>query len=143
MKKIIRKVFLLAIVGISLILVVSPNAYAFTKQISYTPIDNTKNLEVKDLSFSNITFKDYSSTSTKAFGLTGTINNHSIDTINYDLTVYYYDINYNLVAQESVSKTAISGTSDFSQMSNLNILSQHNVNEIYYYSLSIYIDETK
>lgn len=142
MKKIIRKVFLLAIVGISLILVVSPNAYAFTKQISYTPIDNTKNLEVKDLSFSDITFKDYSSTSTKAFGLTGTINNHSSDTINYDLTVYYYDINYKLVAQESVSKTAISGISDFNQMSNLNSLSQHSVNEIYYYSLSIYIDDT-
>ena len=49
MKRIIKKVFLLAIVGISLILVTSTNAYAFTKQISYTPIDNTKSLEVKDL----------------------------------------------------------------------------------------------
>ena len=56
--------------------------------------------------------------------------------------VDYYDSNYNLIAQGYNSGTAISGTSNFNQMSNLSILGEHSINEIYYYRLSINISGT-
>ncbi|MDD6224344.1 MAG: DUF2207 domain-containing protein, partial [bacterium] len=69
---------------------------------------------------------------------TGVVANSSSDTIHYTSTIYYYDSNYNLVAQGYNSGTAISGTSNFDQISNLSILGGHSISEIYYYRLSIH-----
>ena len=88
MKKNIKNIFLLLIVTISLIFYPS-NTYAVNEKISYININNIKNLEVGSLAFSNISFRDYSSTSTKAFGLTGTVTNNSNHAISYTTTVYY------------------------------------------------------
>lgn len=142
MKKNINKLSLFIVIVLSLIFAYSSNAYALTKETSYVNINNTQNLEVGDLSFSNILFKDYSSTSTKAFGLTGNIFNSFNDTISYTSTVYYYDSNYNLLAQSYNLETATEENSDFNQMSNLSILGSHNINEITYYRLSIEISDT-
>jgi uncharacterized membrane protein YgcG len=137
MKRIVKGISLLAVIVLSLVFAYPSNTYALTEQTSYVSINNTQSLEVGSLSFSNISFKDYSSTSTQAFGLTGIVANSSSNTISYTSTAYYYDSNYNLVAQGYNSGTAISGTSNFNQMSNLNILSGHSIDEIYYYRLSI------
>ena len=137
MKRIIKGISLFAVIVLSLVFSYPSNTYALTDQTYYVNINNTESLEVGSLSFSNIMFKDYSSTSTQAFGLTGIVTNSSSNTISYTSTTYYYDSNYNLVAQESNSGTSISGTSDFNQMSNLSILGGHSVDEIYYYRLSI------
>ena len=142
MKKIIKGISLFVVIALSLVFAYPLNTYALTEQTSYVSIDNTQNLEVGSLSFSSISFRDYSSTSTQAFGLTGVVANSSSDTISYTSTAYYYDSNYNLIAQGYNSGTAISGTSNFNQMSNLSILGEHSINEIYYYRLSINISGT-
>lgn len=139
MKRIIKKVSFLIIIALSLVIAYPSNTYALTSQTTYTRINNTQSLEVENLSFSDISFRDYSSTSTQAFGLTGIVVNSSNNTINYSSTAYYYDSNYNLIAQGYNLGTAISGTNDFNQMSNLSILGEHSINEIYYYRLSIEI----
>ena len=142
MKRIIKGISLFVVIALSLVFVYPLNTYALTEQTSYVSIDNTQNLEVGSLSFSSISFRDYSSTSTQAFGLTGVIANSSSDTISYTSTAYYYDLNYNLIAKGYNSGIAISGTSNFNQMSNLSILGEHSINEIYYYRLSINISDT-
>ncbi|MDO4962736.1 MAG: DUF2207 domain-containing protein [bacterium] len=142
MKKNIKKLSLFIVIVLSLIFAYSSNAYALTKETSYVNINDTQNLEVGDLAFSNILFKDYSSTSTKAFGLTGDIFNSFNDTISYTSTVYYYDSNYNLITQSSNLETVMEENSYFNQMSNLSILGSHNINEITYYRLSIEISDT-
>lgn len=142
MKRIIKGFTLFVVISLSLVFDYPSNIYALTKQTSYVSIYNTQNLEVESLTFSNITFRDYSSTSTQAFGLTGLVANNSNNNINYISTVYYYDSNYNLIAEGDNSGTAIPGTSNFNQMSNLSILEEHSINEIYYYRLSINTTDT-
>ncbi len=137
MKRIIKGISLFAVIVLSLVFAYPSNTYALTEQTSFVNINNTQSLEVGSLSFTNISFKDFSSISTKAFGLAGIVRNSSNNEINYTSTAYYYDSNYNLIAQGYNSATAISGSNSFSQMSNLSILNGHSVNEIYYYRLSI------
>ena len=137
MKRIIKGIPLFAVIVISLVFAYPLNTYALTEQTSYVNINNTQSLEIGNLSFSNISFKDFSSTSTQAFGLSGIVRNSSNNEINYTSTAYYYDSNYNLIAQGYNLATAKSGSNSFSQMSNLIILNGHSVNEIYYYRLSI------
>ena len=139
MKKIIRGIFLFVLV---LVFVLPLNINALTKQTLDVSIKNTQNLEIGDLTFTNISFKDYSSTSTKAFGLTGIVSNSSSNTISYTSTVYYYDLNHNLIAKGYNSNMAISGNNNFNLMSNLNILKDYSVNDIYYYSLVIEINDS-
>ena len=139
MKKIIRGIFLFVLV---LVFVLPLNINALTKQTLDVSIKNTQNLEIGNLTFTNISFKDYSSTSTKAFGLTGIVSNSSSNTISYTSTVYYYDLNHNLIAKGYNSNMAISGNNNFNLMSNLNILKDYSVNDIYYYSLLIEINDS-
>lgn len=137
MKRIIKGISLFAVIVLSLVFACPSNTYALTEQTSFVNINNTESLEVGSLTLTNISFKDYSSTSTQAFGLAGVVANSSNNTISYTSIAYYYDSNYNLIAQGSNSGIAISGTSNFNQMSNLSILNGHSVNEIYYYRLSV------
>ena len=137
MKRIIKGISLFAVIVLSLVFAYPSNTYALTEQTSFVNINNTQSLEVGSLFFTNISFKDFSSISTQAFGLAGIVRNSSNNEINYTSTAYYYDSSYNLIAQGYNSATAISGSNSFSQMSNLSILNGHSVNEIYYYRLSI------
>ena len=139
MKKIIKGIFWFVLV---LAFSFSLNTYALTKQTLDVSIKNTQNLEIGELTFTNISFKDYSSTSTKAFGLTGIVSNSSSDTISYTSTVYYYDLNHNLIAKGYNSNIAISGNNNFNLMSSLNILKEYSINDIYYYSLVIEINDS-
>ncbi len=141
MKRIVKNVSLFVIVVLSLLFACTLNTYALSQETSYVNINNTQNLKIGNLSLTNISFKDYSSTSTKAFGLTGLVKNNSNNEVNYTSTINYYDSNYNLIARCRNSGTMISGTSDFNQMSNLNILGSHDIKEIYYYSLSISVSD--
>lgn len=139
MKKIINGIFLFAVIVLSLLFFYPSNTYALTEQTSFVNVNNTQSLEVGSLSFSNISFKDFSSTSTRAFGLAGVLANSSNSTISYISIAYYYDSNYNLIAQGSNLGNAISGTSNFNQISNLSVLDGHSVDDIYYYQLLIKI----
>ena len=143
MKRIIKGVFLFILFVFSLTFGYLSNTYALTNQTSNISINDSANLEVGNLYFNNITFKDYSLDSTQAFGLTGIVKNSSDNTISYTVNIYYYDINYNLVAQGYSVTSALPGSSSFNQMSNLSILNGHSVKEIYYYRLLIGSEDSK
>ena len=132
--------FLSIILFILLITIFPINTNALSKQTSYININNSGFLEIDDLNIYDITFKDYSTTSTKAFGLTGIIKNNSNSNINYSTTVYYYDKNYNLIAKSNNQSIAPVANSSFNLMSNLSILNGHSVNEIAYYQLEVNTD---
>ena len=132
--------FLSIILFILLITIFPINTNALSKQTSYININNSGFLEIDDLNIYDITFKDYSTTSTKAFGLTGIIKNNSNSNINYSTTVYYYDKNYNLIAKSDNQSIAPVANSSFNLMSNLSIISGHSVSEIVYYQLEVNTD---
>ena len=113
MKRIIKGISLFAVIVLSLVFAYPSNTYALTEQTSYVNINNTQSLEIGSLSFTNISFKDFSSTSTLSFGLAGIVRNSSNNEINYTSTAYYYDSNYNLIAQGYNSATAVSGSNSF------------------------------
>ena len=132
--------FLSIILFILLITIFPINTNALSKQTSYVNVNNEEYLEIDDLNIYDITFKDYSATSTKAFGLTGLIENNSDNNINYSATVYYYDKNYNLIAKSNNQSIAPIADSSFNLMSNLSILNGHSVSEIAYYQLEVNTD---
>ncbi len=132
--------FLSIILFLLLITIFPTNTNALSKQTSYININNTGYLEIDDLNIYDITFKDYSTTSTKAFGLTGIIKNNSNSNIDYSTTVYYYDKNYNLIAKSNKQSIVPIANSSFNLMSNLSILNGHSVSEIVYYQLEVNTD---
>lgn len=136
-----KKLRFLSIILFLLLITIFPiNTNALSKQTSYININNTEYLEVDDLNIYDITFKDYSTTSTKAFGLTGLIKNNSDNNINYSATVYYYDKNYNLITKSNNQSIVPVANSSFNLMSNLSILNGHSVSEIAYYQLEVNTD---
>ncbi len=98
MKRTIKEIFLFILVVLFLTVMNPTNANALSEQTSYMKINDITSLTIGDLSFSNITFKDYSSTSTLSFGITGILTNRSSKTLDYTSTIYYYDSHYNLIA---------------------------------------------
>ena len=136
MRRIIKNL-LFVVVVISLTFIYPLKTHAIVKQTPVTNINDNQNLEVGSLSFTYISFKDLSATSTQAFGLTGTVKNNSDNEINYDSSVSYYNSKANLIAVGKFSATAQPGNSYFNNMSNLTVLNGHTINEIKYYSLSI------
>ena len=141
MKRTIKGISLFVIFVFSLVFSHPLNTYALMEQTSYININSTQGLEVGSLSFSDISFKDFSSTSTQAFGLAGIVRNSSNNEIKYSSTVYYYDYNYNLIYQESNSTSARSGTNSFNHMSNLSALDGYSVKDICYYRLLIEVND--
>ena len=132
--------FLSIIIFILLINFLPMDTYALSKKTSYVNVNNKEYLEVDNLSVSNITFNDYSTTSTKAFGINGIIKNNSNSNINYSTTVYYYDKNYNLIAKSNNQSIAPVANGSFNLMSNLSILNGYKVSEIAYYQLEVNTD---
>ena len=137
MKRRFKKILLFAIVILSIVCIYPIEANAISGEISYTDISNIKNLDVRDLSFSNIRFEDYSNTSTMAFGLTGEVVNNSNSSITYSANVYFYDKDYNLIAEANSSNIAMAGSNDFNLMFNLDILGEYSTDDIKYYRLIV------
>ena len=136
-----KTIFLSFIIFILLIIILPIDAYALSKQTSYVSVNNKEYLEVDNLDISDIVFNDYSTTSTKAFGLTGLIKNSSNSNVNYSAIVYYYDKNYSLIAKSNNQSIAPTVNSSFNLMSNLSILNGHSVGEIAYYRLEVNTDD--
>lgn len=137
MKGRFKKIFLFAIVILSIVCIYPIGVNAISGEISYTDVSDIKNLDVSDLSFSNIRFEDYSNTSTMAFGLSGVVFNNSDDSITYSANVYFYDEDYNLITEEARSKMALTGSNEFDLMFNLDILGEYSTDDIKYYRLII------
>ena len=130
MKKVIKGIFLLIII----VATVTFNCLKVSAA-EYYAIDETGKLDADDISLSTVLFKDYSQLSTRAFGVIGFATNNSKENLEYKLIINYYDKNYNLIATSSEAKTFYPGTSDFRQMSNLDILGTYRVSDIKYYEL--------
>ncbi len=141
MKSRFKKILLLAIVVLSIVCIYPVNTKALSSELSYTDISDVKNLDVSDLSFSNITFKDYSGTSTKAFGLSGEVVNNSNKSITYSSRVSYYDKDYNLITEAGSSNISLTGSNQFNLMFNLDILGEYSTDDIKYYSLFVNIND--
>ena len=111
------------------------------KSSGYKQIDEMFNLKLSDLEVSNISFYNYSNTSTKTFGMMGEIYNTSNYDVNLNVVVKYYDKEYNLISTSSDSKVVETLDSiSYTQMSNLNqIKSGYTVDDIYYYNISFEI----
>ena len=139
MKRLVKNILLSFVIVLSIIFI-NMGVSALSADTSYININNSESLEVENLIFSNLKFIDYSLNSTQSFGITGTITNNDNNNINYNSIVYYYDKNYNLIANSSKENIALVGTNTFTQMSNLTLLEGHTIEEIYYYSLSVTIN---
>lgn len=135
----IKKFSLLLVIVLFLIFPCTINVWATSKQTNYVNINKGGNLEVGDLSFSNLLFKDNSSNSGKSLGLTGDINNKSNENIEYTSKIYFYDSSYNLITELEDSGYAIVGQYSFYKMLDLNVLGKRDVKEIVYYRLEISI----
>lgn len=133
----IKKALLSIFILCSVFFTTNKVAYALSSEI--TDINDKTSLEIGEISFSNIIFKDYSNTSTRDFGLIGNVTNNSNSNIDYNSIIYYYDQNNNAIALSSIAKSVQPGISSFSQMSDLSILNGHNINEIQYYKLQVSI----
>lgn len=141
MKRIKKGFSLFCVVFLTLIFIL-PNARAQTNQTNIISTNDTADLTVGSLSFSNITFQDNSSSSALAFGLTADVTNTSSSDIYYEAISYYYDSNNNLIATASSNSFAVPDKSKLNFMSNLNILGNHDVQDVKYYSLEININDS-
>ena len=141
MKRIKKGFSLFFVVFLTLIFIL-PNARAQTNQTEIINANDETDLTVGDLTFSNITFQDNSSSSSLAFGLTADVTNASSNDIYYEAISYYYDSDNNLIATASSSSFAVPDKSKLNFMSNLNILGNHDVQDVKYYSLEININDS-
>ena len=141
MKRRFKKILLFAIVILSIVCIYPIGVSAISGEISYTDINDVKNLDLFDLSFSNIRFEDYSDTSTMAFGLTGEVVNNSNGSIPYSANVYFYDEGYNLIAEANSSNIAMAGSNEFDLMFNLDILGEYSTDDIKYYRLIVDVND--
>lgn len=137
MKRIIRGLSLIIIITLSLLFINPIKTDALGKQTLYANVNDVQSLTVDTLTFSNITFKDNSTSSTQAIGLTGTLNNSTKGNVYYFYTVSYFDIDYRLIGSSTHAAIATVGSNQFDFMSNLTILNGHNVSDIVYYNLEI------
>ncbi len=137
----IKKVLSLFFITFVALIFSFPNAQALTKQTANISIKDSSKLTIGNLSFTNISFKDNSKSSALAFGLTADVTNTSLADIYYEARSYYYDSSNNLIATASSNSFAVPDKSKLNFMSNLNILENHNVQDIKYYRLEININD--
>ncbi len=129
------------ILYLTLFLVISPSkVWGLTISTPINSIDKVTNIEENGLKIKNLTYHDYSDISTKAFGITGEIENTTNQDITVLTTAKYYDKNqkaiWNVGNEKSLSNNSTityQGTSN----SDTFALSRYSSKDIYYYSLEI------
>lgn len=142
MKRIFKVVFLLMIIALIGIINCSNFSIAENTRSGYHDVDTKTNFTVGDLKFYDISFADYSNTSTQAFGIYGYIESKFDGNVLYDATACYYDSNYSLLTVYSNTGTARAGSNYFNMMSNLDILNGISPSQIAYYELFVNIKNT-
>ncbi len=139
MKRIIKGLSIF--IFVVLILGFCPKNVKAVDQSDYLSInESNKEFAIKNLAFSNLTFKDYSNTSVQAFGVSGVVNNSLDQDLYYTFLVRYCDLALNkIIAQQQISLTIKPGSNVFNIMSNLDILKGNNakLSDIAYYKILI------
>lgn len=134
-----RKKLALLLVALIGILIFPFKTNAEETKTTYLDIRQTQSILTNDVSITGIKFNNYSSTSSKAYGLSGQLENISSNTINISIMVRYYDSNYNIISQSTVNNVLQSHSKIvYLQMSNLSTLStKYTVADIAYYDMQI------
>ena len=135
MKKFIRIICMTLIIAILGTIICNYKAIAINEQSGYISVSDVKSLYISNLYFQNMTFHDYSQNSTRAFGVSGYVNNEYDIDMNYEAVIYYYDNEYNLITVFSDNGILYRGNNYFNLMSNLDILKGHEVSDIAYYGI--------
>lgn len=138
MKKILKN-FIYIFTIFTIIFICPTEIKALTNSSDYATINESTELEVGNLKIYALTFHNYANTSTKAFGLTGSIYNSSSQDINFNATAYYYDKDFYLVGTTYYNQSVPAGKyNSYNHMSNLTELdSDYSADDIYYYKLVI------
>lgn len=136
MKRIKKGVPLFLVIFLSLIFI-CPSAQALTNQTEITNVNKSSNLSTDSLNFSNIKFHDNSSSSALSFGLTADVTNTSSNNIHYDVIIYYYDLNNDLITTAFHSGIVNKNQSKLNFMSNLTLLGKYKVQDIKCYRLIV------
>ena len=136
MKRIKKGLPLFLVIFLSLIFI-CPSAQALTNQTEITNVNKSSNLSTDSLNFSNIKFHDNSSSSALSFGLTADVTNTSSNNIHYDVIIYYYDLNNDLITTTFHSGIVNKNQSKLNFMSNLTLLGKYKVQDIKCYRLIV------
>ncbi len=130
-------IFGLALILIGLIAFL-PNSQAATSD--FFRIAETNSVDIADFQIKNLTFKNYATTSTRAYGLYGEITNTSSNNLTVYTTVSFYDKDYNLLTtiknKQNINEKA---KSNYNLMSNID--NSVDISKIVYYKLDITSDE--
>lgn len=138
MKKILKN-FIYIFTIFAIIFICPIETKALNDSSSYATINESVELEVGDLKFYELTFHNYADTSTKAFGVSGSVYNSSSQDVNFKATVYYYDKDFYLIATTDYNQSVPAGKNNsYNHMSNLTELdSDYSADDIYYYKIVI------
>lgn len=115
------------------------STYAEEKITEKHNINELQEVIMDDISITNIKFNNYENTSTLAYGLSGTITNRTNYQQSVSIWVTYYDLNYNEISSNMVSRTLKPNeTSTYLQMSNTSYLpEEYKASDIVYYEIKI------
>ena len=134
-----RKKVILVIV-LTLIMIIFQKCNAQAINIDYKNINETSTLAIGNLYFNPINFKNFSNES-EIFGLAGVVENKGNSAENFIAIATFYDKNYNLL--ESSQYVPAYEKNSYSNVGNISqIKSGYSVNDIYFYSLSVNINQS-
>lgn len=140
MKKIINT-FILTFLFIFIVFPSNINATSS----EYYDINQTLNFESSGLSFSNLSFKDWSNSNYPSIGMGGIVSNKNNYELTYRTTTTLYDTNYNKLTSIDYEQTIPANTTySYSNLKNPNeILNGHSASEIVYYTFEVIINNEK
>ena len=137
-----NKIKFILLIAFTLIILISQNCNAETVNIDYKNISESSTLSIGNLYFNPIDFKNFSDKS-GIFGLAGIVENKGNSAQNFIATAKFYDKNYNLIATlESNQYVPAYERNSYSNVGNISqIKSGYSANDIFYYSLSVNIND--
>ena len=137
-----NKIKFILLIAFALIILISQNCNAETVNIDYKNISESSTLSIGNLYFNPIDFKNFSDKS-GIFGLAGIVENKGNSAQNFIATAKFYDKNYNLIATlESNQYVPAYERNSYSNVGNISqIKSGYSANDIFYYSLSVNIND--
>lgn len=139
LKILIKKLLSFLLIAIILLFFSIDPVYAYSSGIK--GINDELSMNVENLHFSNVSYKNRSNTSTKAFGLVGKIYNDYDFECFFNTTVTYYNSINNVIAITHNSQIVPAKKyNSYNQMSNLSeIKNGYSANDIAYYKLDVEI----
>lgn len=134
-----KKQFKLLFIAIFMFMIASKNVLAVSNETAIMDIDDSFNITVDYLSFSNMMFKKNSNHSLKLFG---TLYNSYRKPIKYSIEISFYDSNGEFIAKSI--KEGVSGVNSNNYNKNLDLImfDNHKPKEIKKYSVVVNYDET-